>query len=69
MWRQASRFSYIGIFFGVAVVLGYWGGHWAERRWGGAPWVSLVGVLVGIAAGFRELFRIARAYTKGSPHE
>ncbi len=62
MWRTASRFSYVGIFFGVAIVTGWLAGHWAERRWGGAPWVSLVGVLFGTAAGFRELVRIARAY-------
>ena len=66
MWRAASRFSYVGIFFGVAVVVGWLGGSWLERRVGGAPWVSLAGVLFGIAAGFRELFRIARFVTDRS---
>lgn len=60
MWRAASRFSYVGIFFGMAVVIGWLGGSWLERRLGGAPWVSLAGVLFGVAAGFRELYRIAR---------
>ena len=62
MWRTASRFSYVGIFFGVAIVLGLFAGRWLERRWGGAPWVSLLGVLLGAATGFRELVRAARAY-------
>jgi len=68
-WQVASQLSYLGIFFGVAVVIGYWGGRWLERRWGGAPWVSLAGVLVGVAAGFRELYRVAKRYTQDSHHE
>jgi ATP synthase protein I len=66
MWRSAAQLSYVGIFFGVAVAIGYGAGHWAEQRWGGAPWVSLVGVLVGIASGFRELMRVARRYQRGA---
>jgi F0F1-type ATP synthase assembly protein I len=64
MLQQAARFSYLGIFFGVAVVIGYFAGHWVERRWGGAPWPSLVGVLIGITSGLRELFRVASAYKR-----
>ena len=65
MWRKASQLSYVGIFFGVAVVLGWLGGRWIEKRWGGAPWVSLVGVLFGVASGFRELYRIAKSVSRG----
>jgi F0F1-type ATP synthase assembly protein I len=63
-WATASRFSYVGIFFGVAIMIGFAAGRFIEKRWGGAPWVSLVGVLFGVATGFRELVRIARAYSK-----
>ena len=62
MWQTASRFSYVGIFFGVSIVIGWYAGHLIERKWGGAPWVSLVGVLLGVATGFRELYRVAKAY-------
>jgi len=65
-WQSASQFSYVGIFFGVALYIGYAAGSWLERRWGGAPWVSLAGVLIGIATGFRELFRIAKRYTQSN---
>ena len=60
MWLAASQVSYIGIFFGLAIAIGYFGGHWIEHRLGGAPWVSLVGLLFGVVAGFRELVRIAK---------
>ena len=70
LWRIASRYSYVGIFFGVAILIGYFGGRWIEGKWGGAPWVSIGGALVGIACGFREHFRIARqqqrSYDKSS---
>lgn len=59
MWLAASRVSYIGVFFGVAIVLGYFLGRWLDGRWHTAPWLSIVGLLVGVAAGFRELLRIA----------
>jgi F0F1-type ATP synthase assembly protein I len=55
-----SRFSYLGIFFGIAVVLGYFAGHWADQRWHTDPWLSVAGVLMGVAAGFRELYRLSR---------
>ncbi|MEO6952133.1 MAG: AtpZ/AtpI family protein [Polyangia bacterium] len=64
MWRTASRFSYVGIFFGVAVVVGYLFGHWVEQRWGYAPWPSLAGVVFGVTTGFRELYRIAKLAQK-----
>ena len=64
-WVIASQVSYLGIFFGVAVLIGYGAGRWIERHWGGAPWVSLGGVLVGIASGFRELYRVGKRYSSG----
>jgi ATP synthase protein I len=60
MIQQMSKFSYIGIFFGVAIVLGYFAGRWADRRWHTDPWLSLVGLLIGVAAGFRELYRVSK---------
>lgn len=58
--KAASRYSYIGIFFGVAVLVGYLGGSWLDRRFGTAPWFSIFGLLIGIASGFKELYRLAR---------
>ncbi len=63
--QTAAQLSYLGIFFGVAILIGYGAGRWIERRWGGAPWPSLGGVLLGVAAGFRELYRVARRFSKG----
>ncbi len=60
MIQLMSRYSYVGIFFGVAVAIGYLGGHWLDRRWHTEPWLGLIGLLLGVAAGFRELYRLTR---------
>lgn len=61
---MTSRFSYLGIFFGISVVLGYYAGHWADQRWHTDPWLGIVGLLLGVAAGFRELYRVAKLATR-----
>ena len=55
-----SRYSHVGIFFGVAVALGLLGGHWLDKRWHCEPWLTIAGLLVGVAAGFRELYRVSK---------
>lgn len=64
MYFQSLRYSYIGIFFGVAVVLGYGVGSALDRRFGTGSWLTMVGVLLGIASGFNELIRLARKYQR-----
>jgi ATP synthase protein I len=64
MMRAVGRYSYVGIFFGVAVCLGFFGGRWADRRWGTAPWLQIVGLLIGVAAGFRELYSLSKRALK-----
>jgi len=64
MLRAASRYSYLGIFFGVAVVLGYAVGSWMDARFHTRPWLEVFWILIGIVAGFRELVRLARQAMK-----
>ncbi len=64
MWFAASRLSYLGIFFGVAAAIGYFAGHWADDRFHTTPWLSMVGLMVGIAAGFKELWRVTKQLRK-----
>ena len=64
MWFAASRLSYIGIFFGVAICIGYFAGHWVDGRFHTQPWLGVVGLLVGAASAFRELIRITRQFQK-----
>jgi ATP synthase protein I len=69
MWLQASKVSYLGIFFGVAVTIGFFFGRWLDAKLHSQPWFTIVGALIGIAAGFKELYRIARQYQKNESQE
>jgi ATP synthase protein I len=60
MIQIVGSYSYVGIFFGVAVCLGLLGGRWLDHRWHTEPWLTLLGVLIGVAAGFRELYRLSK---------
>jgi hypothetical protein len=64
LMMQSLQYGYIGTFFGVAVVVGYAMGSYLDRRFHTAPTFVTLGTLFGIAAAFRELFRLARRYQK-----
>lgn len=57
--RDAGAIS-IGIELVVSVIIGLSAGAWLDRRFGTSPWLTLVGIMVGSAAGFRSLLQ----YTK-----
>jgi ATP synthase protein I len=46
-----------GFEFAVAILLGVFAGQWLDRRIGTAPWLVILGVAVGAAAGFYNLYR------------
>ncbi len=48
--------SAVGLTFVVAILLGLGAGWWLDQKLGTAPWCLLGGILVGIAAGFKNLF-------------
>jgi len=60
LWSAAANYSYLGIFFGVALVIGVWSGMWLDHRLHTKPWFMVVGMFLGIAGGFTELVRVAR---------
>jgi ATP synthase protein I len=47
----------MGITFVVATALGLGVGYWMDRWLGSSPWLTLLGLGFGIAAGFVNLFR------------
>src|SRR6185503_11673790 len=57
--RQLGTLSGVGLTLVISTVLGLWGGHVLDRWLGTAPWFMLVGLLLGIASGFVNLFRAA----------
>jgi F0F1-type ATP synthase assembly protein I len=48
---------------------GFFVGRWGDGRLGTAPWLSLLGFVVGVYAGFRQLFRTAAKMTAEAERE
>ena len=48
----------LGMTFVVAIGGGAWLGHWADQHWGTAPWLLLVGAMLGIVVGFYHFFSV-----------
>jgi len=55
-----AQASALGLTFVAAIVLGLAGGWWLDRRWGTSPACLLLGLFLGIAAGFKNLFTFSR---------
>ena len=56
-WKALGELSSIGMALVVATVIGLGGGYYLDRWLGTTPWLTLVGLGLGIAAGFVNLFR------------
>lgn len=59
-FRTLAGVGAVGIALAVSTTLGFLGGHWLDGKLGTEPWLSLVGLLLGVAAGFKNLFETAR---------
>jgi len=60
-WRSLGELASIGMTMVLATVIGLGAGYYGDRWLGTGPWLMLGGLLLGIAAGFVNLFRSAKA--------
>ena len=56
-WRPLLTLAGIGLTFVLATAGATIGGYFVDRWLGTTPWFTLIGIVVGVAAGFRDLFR------------
>jgi ATP synthase protein I len=59
----------VGIEFALSTVIGMLGGRWLDEKLHSDPWLMLVGLLLGVVAGFRSLIRTARRANETSARE
>jgi ATP synthase protein I len=62
--RQLGVLSGVGLTLVIATVLGLWGGYVLDQWLGSSPWFLLVGLLLGIASGFVNLFRATGVFDR-----
>ena len=56
-WKALGELSTVGITLVLATVIGLAGGYYLDKWLGTKPWLTLIGLGFGIAAGFVNLFR------------
>jgi len=62
--REVGKYSAIGLEMAISVVIGMAFGWWLDRMFNTKPWLSLIFMLFGFAAGFRGLFRLLKDVRK-----
>jgi ATP synthase protein I len=61
-WKALAELSTVGMTLVISTVIGLAGGYYADRWLGTTPWLLLSGLILGIVAGFVNLFRsVSRA--------
>jgi ATP synthase protein I len=58
--KDIGVYGTVGLEFGGAVLVGLWLGQWLDKKFHTSPWLLLVGMGFGTAAGIRTLMRAAR---------
>ncbi len=58
--RKYLRLSTVGLELGLSVLIGLFIGQYLDDRLGTEPWLLLLFLIFGMAAGFRSIFRLLR---------
>jgi len=59
--KLAARFASVGFELAMAIVVGFFGGRWLDGVFETKPVLGYLGLLLGIFAGFRSLFVLAKS--------
>jgi ATP synthase protein I len=60
-WRSLGELASVGVAMALATVIGLGAGYYLDRWLGTSPWLTLLGLGMGIAAAFVTLFRSVKA--------
>lgn len=58
--KAFARVGSVGIELALSTVVGLLGGQWLDEKLSTAPWLTVIGLLLGVTAGFRSLIQAAR---------
>ncbi len=68
-YRRYLRFSTVGLELGFAVIIGLVVGQYLDEWLGTEPWLLLLFLIFGMAAGFRSVFRLLKDMNAGNRDE
>ncbi|MCZ7681994.1 MAG: AtpZ/AtpI family protein [Sandaracinaceae bacterium] len=58
--KVATRVSAVGLEMVLAICAGYFGGRWLDGRFDSAPYLTYIGLALGLLAAFKALWTVAR---------
>lgn len=64
LYKKLARYSAIGLEMGFSVAIGVALGYFLDRYLNTGPWLTLIFLILGIAAGFRSLFSLVKSLDK-----
>lgn len=64
LYRQLLEASSVGIHLVVSTFVGFAIGYGLDKFFGTSPYLTIIFLIIGIIAGFRELIRIAKKQEK-----
>jgi ATP synthase protein I len=53
--KELAYFSTIGLSVALSIFIGLAIGVWLDKRFGTSPWLTIIFLLLGIAAGYRNI--------------
>lgn len=59
----------VGLNFVVSIFVGFGIGYFLDKLFGSSPWLTMIFLVLGIAAGFLELWSFAKRGEFGSDNE
>jgi F0F1-type ATP synthase assembly protein I len=64
--KAFARVSALGIELVVSTVIGLLGGRWLDAKLSTDPYLMLLGLILGVVAGFRSLYLTARKQSQNA---
>lgn len=68
-WKAINRYATVGLEFGLSLLVGLFGGRWLDKQLGTANWLTFIGFGFGVAAGYRAIYRAAKAANRDAEKE
>ncbi len=63
-FKELAYFSSLGISVSLAIFIGLGVGVWLDRKFGTSPWFTLIFLVLGIIAGFRNIALVIKRARK-----
>jgi len=63
-YKELAYFGSLGISVALAIFIGLGIGIWLDRKFGTSPWLTLVFLVFGIIAGFRNIALVIKRARK-----